>query len=167
MSDVVLDNPKPVRALVTPLIGAIYYRELIKAIDESKLWVKVVQYQWKWNIHQRHSLVQRLGEAILRAQKRGVAVSVVLNQESPNHHLTKINRVAGDSLVRGGCQVRMYRSSVLVHTKMWVIDGRLVFVGSHNISTRALSVNEETSVKIESAPIARCFKSYFERLWVG
>jgi phosphatidylserine/phosphatidylglycerophosphate/cardiolipin synthase-like enzyme len=167
MTDVFLDDLKPVKGVITPLIGGVFHRELIKAIDESKLWVRVVQYQWKWNIHQRHSLVQRLGAAILRAQKRGVAVSVILNQEAPNHHLTRINRVAGDNLARAGCQVKFYPPSVLVHTKLWIIDGRVVFLGSHNISTRSLSVNEETSVKIKSIPIARAFKSYFDTLWGG
>jgi len=167
MNEAVFPMSLPIRAEVTPLTGSFFYNELIKAIDESKLWIKVVQYQWKWNIHQRHSLVQRLGEAVLNAQKRGVLVSVILDQEAPNHHLTRINRVAGDHLARGGCQVKMYPSSVLVHTKLWVIDGRVVFIGSHNISTRSLSVNEETSVLIKSVPIACYFKEYFEVLWRG
>jgi len=153
------------QAEVKPLLGAYFYDELVKAIDEARLWVLVVQYQWKWNIHQRHSNIQRLGATILRARKRGVEVKVILNQESPAHHLTKINRIAGDNLARAGCQVKMFPPSVLLHAKLWVIDGRLTFIGSHNLSTRSLSVNEETSVKIESVGVARHFKEYFDRLW--
>lgn len=152
-------------ASVTPLVCGFFYDDLIKSIDESRLFICSIQYQWKWNVHERHSKVQQLGAAIARARQRNVSVFVILNQESPKRHLTVINRVSGDMLARLGCQVKHYRPGALLHTKLWVIDGRLVFIGSHNISTRSLTANEETSVKVDSVEVARVFKSYFDRLW--
>lgn len=106
-----------------------------------------------------------LGDAILRARKRDLAVKVILNQESPRRPLSVINRVTGDRLGEMGCQVKHLRPGALLHTKLWIIDGRWSFVGSHNISTRSLTANEEVSVKIDSTQMARVFKQYFERLW--
>ena len=165
MVDSVISPTVSFQAGVTPLSGGFFYDELIKSIENARLFILVAQYQWKWNIHQRHSHVQRLGAAIERARSRNVAVNVILHQESPSRHLSKINRVTGDQLARMGCQVKMYSPSVLLHAKIWVIDGRYSFIGSHNISTRSLCFNEEFSVKIDSVPVAKFVKDYFYTLW--
>lgn len=157
----------PIRcdAVCLPLTGAYFYDELVTDIDQARLDIYAIQYQWKWNSHERHSRVQRLGSAILRAKKRGVGVSVLLNNESPGRNLSKINRITNDQLSRGGCAVRMLRTAGLLHTKLWVIDGKVSFIGSHNISSRALGVNEEVSVKIESEKMAGYLLTYFKTLW--
>lgn len=155
----------PKNGTIKPLPGSYFYDDLIEAIENSKNSIKIVQYQWKWNVHERHGKVQRLGASILRANKRGVAISVILNTESPNSHLTKINRVTHDALCREGIQVRNRNPSGLLHTKLWIIDSNIVYVGSHNISVRSLSINEEMTVKIESPEIAEYMNIYFNLLW--
>ena len=153
------------QAEVVLLIGQVFFDNLIKAIDEAKLSVLITQYQWKWNIHQRHSRVQRLGAAIVRAKGRGVVVKVLMNKEAQSHHLTRINRVAGDQLSKVGCLVKFLSPGTTLHAKTWVIDGRLSFVGSHNISARSLGFNEEVSVRIDSKEVAVLMTRFFERLW--
>jgi len=150
---------------IFPLPCGLFYDELVSSIDNARLKILTCQYQWKWNIHQRHSHVQRLGAAVQRAKARGVVVSVVLHQESPSRHLTRINRVSGDQLARMGCLVKHFSTSTLLHAKLWTIDGNVSFVGSHNISTRSLTQNEEFSVKIVSVEFAREIEKYLELLW--
>jgi phosphatidylserine/phosphatidylglycerophosphate/cardiolipin synthase-like enzyme len=58
----------------------------------------------------------------------------------------------------------MLKTSGIMHTKLWIIDGNTTFVGSHNISGRSLNVNEEVSVKIESKEVAYFAQQYFENL---
>jgi phosphatidylserine/phosphatidylglycerophosphate/cardiolipin synthase-like enzyme len=150
---------------VTPLFGNYFYDELIKTIESATLSIYSIQYQWKWNTHERFSKIQMLGDAIRRARLRNVAVSVILNQESPRRHLSVINRVSGDKLGEYGCLVKHKKAGTLLHTKLWVIDNRYSFIGSHNISTRSLTCNEEVSVKIDSIEVARLMIEYFNRLW--
>jgi len=94
-----------------------------------------------------------------------VEVCAILNQESPRRNLAKINSITGDQLARAGCEVKLLRTASLLHTKLWIIDGLFTFVGSHNISTRSLAVNEETSVKINSKDYALFMLTYFDNLW--
>lgn len=159
--------PLPIEMPCTaqPLIGAYFYDELIKCIDDAKISIYSVQYQWKWNVHERHSKIQCLGTAISRAITRNVATHIILNNESPKSHLTKINRVTNDALSRQGAEVRMIRVPGLLHTKLWTFDGHIVFIGSHNISCRSLSINEEVSVKIDSVEMAKFMQTYFDNLW--
>jgi len=165
MDNNVFPQPLKIDCSLFPLIGGYFYDELIKSIDEARLNIYSIQYQWKWNIHERHSKVQCLGAAIIRAQKRNVAVSVILNNESPKRNISKINRVSGDALAREGVQVRMLRTVSLLHTKLWIIDAKYCFIGSHNISGRSLNVNEEVSVKIDSETLAKFMLRYFNNLW--
>lgn len=165
MNEIIYPRPCPIQVIASPLLCSYFFDELIKEIESSRQFIKVIQYQWKWNIHERNSKVQRLGAAIVRAQSRGVQVSVILNQESPRRNLAKINGVTGDQLARAGCQIKLLRTTSLLHTKLWIIDGLLTFMGSHNISTRSLASNEETSVKIESKEYAMFMQTYFDNLW--
>jgi phosphatidylserine/phosphatidylglycerophosphate/cardiolipin synthase-like enzyme len=165
MPDLNYPAPSLFNAEITPLLGSYFFNELIGAVRVSKMSIYVVQYQWKWNVHERFSKVQMLGTEIINAQARKVDVRVILNQESPNRNLSKINAVTGDYLARAGCQVRNLRTTSLLHTKLWVIDCLYTFIGSHNISGRSLSVNEEYSVKITSKKFALFSIQYFKTLW--
>lgn len=165
MDEDIFPRPIPFSVVAFPLLGSYFYDELIKSIESSRESINAIQYQWKWNIHQRNSRVQCLGAAIIKAQSRGVKVSVILNQESPRRNLAKINAITADQLIRSGCDVKMLRTSSLLHTKLWLIDNAICFLGSHNISTRSLAVNEETSVKIDSIPFSMFMARYFENLW--
>jgi phosphatidylserine/phosphatidylglycerophosphate/cardiolipin synthase-like enzyme len=165
MNEVPFPIPFQVSGKILPLLGTYFFDELIDSIAKSTLSIFAIQYQWKWLIHERNSRVQRLGTEIIKARARGVSVNVLLNQESPNRNLSIINRFTADILTRGGCSVRLLRTASLLHTKLWVIDSRYSFVGSHNISTRALGVNEEFSVKIESKEFAKFSQKYYQTLW--
>ncbi len=165
MEDLPYPVPSPFNAVVYPLLGSYFYDELLKEVDSSKLFIYTIQYQWKWNIHERFSKVQQLGLAVIKAKSRNVDIKVILNQENPMRNLTKINSVTGDALARAGCSVKPLRAAGLLHTKLWIIDGVTVFIGSHNISGRSLSVNEEASVKIVDNNFARFMIRYFNTLW--
>jgi phosphatidylserine/phosphatidylglycerophosphate/cardiolipin synthase-like enzyme len=165
MPDLIFPQPMTFKANVTPLLGQYLYNELINEIEKSKLIIRAVQYQWKWNIYERYSKIQMLGATIIRARKRNIPVQIILNTESPSKHLTKINSVTNNQLSREGCNIKMLNPVGLLHTKLWIFDNKTVFVGSHNISTRSLTVNEETTVKIESKSVANFFNLYFDNLW--
>jgi len=165
MEEVIFPMPQKMEGAVYPLIGAYFYDELVKDIEACTNTIYAVQYQWKWTSHERHSRVQRLGACIIRSKRRGVDVHVLLNNESPKANLSKINRITADQLEREGVHTRLLRVAGLLHTKLWIFDSRVVYVGSHNISSRALGVNEEVSVKIESTEVAKYMQTYFDNLW--
>ena len=165
MNDLIFPQPKDFDAKVFPLLGGYFYNEIISKIDNSRSSIYSVQYQWKWNIHERFSKIQMLGSAISRARQRKVEVNIILNTESPSRNITKINSVSFNRLNELGCNTRLVRTTSILHTKLWIIDKFYTFIGSHNISTRSMTVNEETSVLIESSPFAHFMLTYFYNLW--
>ena len=162
MDENIFPRPLPFNVIASPLLGGYFYNELIAEIDNCRTSLYSVQYQWKWNVHERFSKVQCLGAAIIRAKARSVSVKVILNKEGVNRNITKINRVAGDALANAGCEVKLIKTATLLHTKLWIFDNAKTFIGSHNVSGRSLTINEEVSVKIESADFASYMIKYFD-----
>jgi phosphatidylserine/phosphatidylglycerophosphate/cardiolipin synthase-like enzyme len=157
--------PEQFQVEASPLTGSYFFNELITSINNAKYLIYSVQYQWKWNVHERFSRVQQLGTAIINAKKRNVEVKVILNQESPRRNISKINSITNDELSRSGVIVKMLRAYSLLHTKLWIIDGLESYIGSHNISGRSLGANEEVSVKIVNKEFAKYMLNYFDNLW--
>ena len=56
-------------------------------------------------------------------------------------------------------------STKFIHTKLVVIDGQIVYVGSHNWSPNAFGKNNEYGAMIYNKTIATFFQNYFNSLW--
>lgn len=117
----------------------------------------------------RNNLPRQIAEELVRARKRGVDVTVLLERQSAERRqgqdsLNEDNRNTAELLRRGGVKVFFDSPRVTTHTKVVVIDGYRVFVGSHNLSQSALVHNNELSVMIDSPELATEVKSYLDRL---
>lgn len=118
----------------------------------------------------RNNIPRQVVEELIRARKRGVVVTVLLERPSPNRSaagndsLYADNRRTADLLARGGVKVFFDSPAVTTHTKTAVIDNHRVFIGSHNLSQSALQHNNELSVMLDSPDLASEVKAYLDRL---
>ncbi|GAM08533.1 cardiolipin synthase [Geobacter sp. OR-1] len=118
----------------------------------------------------RNNIPRRIAEELIQAKKRGLDVNVLLERpsrdrpQSGGDSLYADNRQTADLLARGGIKVYFDSPGVTTHTKVAVIDGRLVFIGSHNLSQSALQHNNELSVMLDSPELAAEVKAYLDRL---
>lgn len=118
----------------------------------------------------RNNLPRRIAEELVRARKRGVDVTVLLERpsgkrtSSSGDSLYTDNRRTADLLAKGGVKVYFDSPAITTHTKVAVIDGHLVFIGSHNLSQSALKHNNELSVMLDSPEIASEVKTYLDSL---
>jgi len=95
--------------------------------------------------------VSKLAEELIKAQRRGVEVRVVL-EDAAWHDM---NKGIYDLFVEEGIDVSFDAPDKVLHSKVLVIDGKKTVIGSHNWSHYALSLNHETGVLIESKEIAQ------------
>ncbi|HEX8961033.1 MAG TPA: phospholipase D-like domain-containing protein [Geobacteraceae bacterium] len=109
---------------------------------------------------------RRIAEELIRAKRRGADVTVILERDNgrKGDGLTAENRRTAAFLVRGGVRVFFDSPSVVTHAKAAVIDGRYVYLGSHNLTQAALRHNNELSVLIDSPELAEEVTAYLERL---
>ena len=107
---------------------------------------------------------RKIAEELIRSKRRGVDVTVILERDNGRKGgVTEDNRETAAFLSRGGVKVFFDSPSVVTHTKTAVIDGRYVYIGSHNLSQGALRYNNELSVLIDSPEMAR----KLPRTWRG
>ena len=98
--------------------------------------------------------IRDFNDSIVTARKRGVDVRIL----SANPRI----RIR---FSRDGCSVSAPITRRRLHTKILVIDQSVVFLGSHNFTASAFTLNIETSCKIESSEIGKYFYQYFDLLW--
>jgi phosphatidylserine/phosphatidylglycerophosphate/cardiolipin synthase-like enzyme len=108
---------------------------------------------------------RRIAEELIRAKKRGVDVTVILESDNgKKDRLTDENRHTAGFLTRGGVKVYFDSPSTVTHVKAVVIDGRYVYLGSHNLTQAALRHNNELSVLIDSPEMASEIIDYMGKL---
>ncbi len=103
-------------------------------------------------------------EAMKAAVKRGVDVRVMVPsaeasdmpivQHAAHHNFER--------LLEGGVRIFEYRKTLL-HQKVMTIDGLWCAIGSSNFDDRSFEINDEITLGINDAALAREFEAIFER----
>jgi len=152
----------PARA--TLLKNREYGEALLQGIRTARSTILVSCYLFKITDFPGN-LPRRIAEELIDARRRGLAVTVVLEQSrEADDSLNRENRSTGIRLSRGGVTVRFDSLHKTTHTKAVVIDGRFVFLGSHNLTHSALMRNNELSVLLDSPETAREITVYLDNL---
>jgi len=137
-----------------------FFPALLKAIDEAREEVFISIFSFRAGVHKR-SYPDRIVAHLSRAVKRGVKVKVILeNTGKPSDELDLQNRRTRKLLEEQGVFVYEDSPRQKTHTKLIVIDQRLVILGSHNLTQSALKHNNEISLLVENPGLARELREY-------
>lgn len=150
---------------VTPLPGQAFIGSLIEAINRAKYSIDIIQYQWNFYPGNPRSQIQELNRTVLARAGSGIKMRILLNKEGRGQHLMAINMKASSFLSEAGISVKFGMSFPINHAKLWVFDDDEVILGSHNLSNRSVTVNNEVSALIKNREVAMEFKRYFNSLW--
>jgi phosphatidylserine/phosphatidylglycerophosphate/cardiolipin synthase-like enzyme len=150
---------------VTPLPGQTYIIKLIDTINRAKYSIDIIQYQWNFYPFKPDSIMQQLNRTLIAKIQSGVKVRVLMNKEGREAQLTVINMRAARFLADAGASVKFARTYPITHAKLWLFDHDATILGSHNLSTRAVTVNNEASALIKGREVTMEFKRYFDALW--
>ncbi len=103
--------------------------------------------------------------ALVAARERGVRVRVLVPGPHIDSELVRISskKVWGD-LLAAGVEISIYQPTML-HTKMLIVDGQMVSVGSTNFDVRSFELNDEASLNLYDEAIAARMAATFERDW--
>lgn len=129
---------------------------VIKVIDTAQTDIKVMAYAFT---------SARVTQALLRARKRGVSVSLVVDE---NHNLSRETdgraRAALGALSTAGADVRVVSAFAIHHDKLILADGRHVQTGSFNYTASAETRNSEyVMVNWNNPDLAQAFLPHFRR----
>ena len=122
---------------------------IIASIDSARLSVDVAIYSLS---------LREVGNALLRARDRGVAVRVVM--ESDNRE-----RSVPQALIEGGLPILGDRREGLMHDKFVIIDRSEVWTGSLNFTVNGAYDDNNNLVHIRSVKVAENYLVEFEEMY--
>ncbi len=131
------------------------------AIRNARHEVVVCTYLFIYN-GEPENLPDRVAKQLSEAAARGVKIKVILERDAKDRELTAKNTKTGERLAGAGVKVVFDDPARKSHAKVAVVDRRLSFVGSHNLTDSALGHNRELSLMIESEETAELILRYLD-----
>ncbi|WP_457751875.1 phospholipase D-like domain-containing protein [Thermococcus sp.] len=156
-----LENLPNESASVELLIDEEYYHRVLWAIENSNESIYVMTFFMKYDAGDTFDWANDLIRALVSARKRDVEVHVLLDERIDENAETYYY------LAANGIDVSFDSPQTTLHAKVVVVDGKLVFIGSHNWSESALYWNHEVSVEIRSRKMAERLIEYFNTVKSG
>ena len=140
-----------------------YYPVLKEHIRDAKKSIHGTVFLFKTTSFRDNEPADLLHE-LIAAQKRHVDVDLVVELSSETKEYNDANRHAADALRKAGATVRVDNESVTTHAKVFVIDGRYCFVGSHNFTHAAMAMNQELSLLIDSPDLGAKIEQFINQI---
>jgi phosphatidylserine/phosphatidylglycerophosphate/cardiolipin synthase-like enzyme len=141
-----------------------YFPVLLQTIDKAQNEIFISIFSFKANEH-KNSYPDRILSHLAQAVKRGVKVYVLLETTAnKSDELNIQNRQTGKLLEEKGIHVFFDSPRKTTHTKLVVIDQRLLLLGSHNFTQSALKYNNEISVLMDSPDMAGNARNYMLKI---
>ncbi len=136
------------------LTGEEYFYALKDAIDGARHSIFLTIYLFKVSPYPTNRATGILN-ALIHAAKRRVEVTVLMERsDDPESFINIENAKTGRRLQQAGAKVFWDRPDRKLHIKAVVIDHRLVFMGSHNLTHSAMKYNQEMSLMLNDTGIA-------------
>ena len=136
------------------IIGKEFPEKVIPLIKQARNSIDIIVYDWRWYPDQIGSSIQRFNNTIITASKKNIRVRVITYAA---HTLQLLSHL--------GIEITKLPSHRPIHTKLMMIDNKLVILGSHNYTMNAFTINFEVSVIIQDKEVVNRLKNYFENLW--
>jgi HKD family nuclease len=131
---------------------------LLDVIKNAKKTIVIVNYMAALSEDDKNGPVARIVCALAEAVKRGIQVQIILegNKLQENYNFWRV-------LKSYGADVWLDTSVTFLHTKAVLIDDRKLCIGSHNITSAALTRHEELSLATSDPSAISCFKREHEK----
>lgn len=140
-----------------------YFPALLQSISEARQHIAIAMFLFKIGDTPDNRPTQ-LARALIDAHHRGVRIDVLLEKSGYDEEVTQENEKVAQLLRKNRITVRFDTPETTTHAKVVVIDGHLVFVGSHNLTQAALKHNHELSLLIDDTALAREISDYLNRI---
>ncbi|NIO19299.1 MAG: hypothetical protein GTN76_00765 [Candidatus Aenigmarchaeota archaeon] len=136
-----------------------YFDGVHTHLSQANQSIHMVMFDIKYYPEYPESLVNSLLTDLEEAANRGVDVRIITDEYLTEKPVVRI-------LKENGIDIKFDSKETTTHSKLIIIDSKIVIIGSTNWSYHSIEKNQEANVIINSKPIAERFEGYFEGIWV-
>ena len=130
-----------------------YEDQLLDVINNAKGTLTASMYDFDWSKSDPEA--QKVMDALVAASKRGVKVTMMLEQSSADFapEITKINEQAYANLKANGIDVHLDSPTQISHQKFIVADGQDVLLGSSNWTNSDFNQRHQINWRVEDGSL--------------
>ena len=139
---------------VRPVVNREYLPAVLDLIAAATNSIDFVQLE----MHDDRA-VQAIEAALAAAVKRGVRVRGLLDDG------VDFNAAAVARLLALGAEAKLDTPAKMTHSKLVVVDGKVVLLGSTNWTGNSMGNNNETNVRLDDPVLAAHFARYVAAVW--
>ena len=143
---------------ITPVTDRMYAGSAIQIISGAKESIYIAAFQMKYYENFLDSKQNKIVRELIYAKERGVDVVIVVDEFSKKDN-------AYDLLTAKGVKIKYDGKDVTTHSKLIVVDGKYVLIGSSNFSFYGLEKNREANVLVEDSRLAKYFIEYIQDIF--
>ena len=151
---------------IAPINDSQYIYFIDRLMKEAKESIRIVMFFMRSEPEIKYP-TDTLFATIVEAKERGVKVQVILDKdvEGDVYKSRLINKNAYDFFVKNNIDVTYDNPEELTHSKMVIVDGKHVVIGSHNWTAGSFYVYDDKSVYIQSDEFGEKATEKFQKLW--
>lgn len=155
------DSPDMVDVVLLPTEA--FGRDLVEGLRAAQNSIHILAYNINgWSSSPISDVFQTLREKA----EAGVEVVVILEfGSSTDKRLAAMVMNFAEQLNSSGIQVRYLQEYMIQHKKIVLVDDKLVWVGSANLTAAAMASNDEMSARTSAPQIVSAAKADYERLF--
>jgi phosphatidylserine/phosphatidylglycerophosphate/cardiolipin synthase-like enzyme len=146
------------------LLDRDYFPELKKMINASNRSIKMIMFEAIYYKKFKNSPSNQLIDELIKAKRRGVDVQVILDIRQKSDKTTKRNLETAKRLTSAGVGVIFDMEQITTHSKLLIIDEKIIVIGSTNWTYNALTSNHESSIVFDSSETAIELIEFFEKI---
>ena len=139
---------------IRPVVNRDYLPAVLDLINGATNSIEFLQLE----MHDDRA-VQAIEAALAAAVKRGVRVRGMLDDG------VDFNAAAVERLLALGAEAKLDTPVKMTHSKLVIVDGRVVLLGSTNWTGNSMGNNNETNVRLDDPVLAAYFTRYVAAVW--
>ena len=112
-------------------------------------------------------VTSQLYQTLKQKISEGVTVQILANDKVPTHWLRNKLQIERERLRQIGVEVKTFPRRSMLHSKLVLIDDRIAFLGSMNLTGDSMTKNHELLLRIDERSITDELTKTFSDMWVG
>ena len=104
-------------------------------------------------------------EILEKKISEGVSVSILLNDRFPAGWIKKREEEERSRLRSFGCKVRTYPRKTILHSKVLIVDRKIAYVGSVNLTSDSMTKNHEILIELTEPEVIKRLSEIFFTAW--
>lgn len=136
------------------LTGSQFADVLQFKITQAKHSIKMIVFCWTIWEEKKCNALFKINNALRYAQRQGIDIRCITGSEGLTRKIASM-----------GIDAKCLTKFKIVHAKFILIDGKILFIGSHNLTKSGLESNLEISTIINFDDANNDANHFFDGLW--